>query len=133
MMSGKNQVRARRNGEDRLEIDPEPVETQSNDPNDAPPSRLPQGSDQRDSLRQSGGGNLLENAQVVARYPLATLVASFSAGFGLGVLATAVFTRQETTWWERHDLPESPHDVSSGIRRIPAMIARHLPDSLARR
>jgi hypothetical protein len=39
MMSGKNQVRARRNGEDSLEIDPEPVETQSNDPNVDVPCR----------------------------------------------------------------------------------------------
>ncbi len=131
MMSRQKQVRARSNGEDRLENDPAPVETQSNDPNDAPASRLPHGSDQRGTLRQSGGGDLRGYAQVVARYPLATLVASLSAGFGLGILATAVFTRENKAWWERHNLPESFYDVSSGLRRIPGMIAQHLPDSLA--
>ena len=76
---------------------------------------------------------MLGYAQVVARYPVATLLASFSAGFGLGVLATAVFSRPDQGWRDRHDLPETLHDVSSGLRRIPGMIARHLPDSLARR
>lgn len=132
MMSRKNQVRARRNGEDRLENDPSPAETQSNEPNDAPPSRLTHRSGHEDRS-EHGGGDLLGYAQVVARYPLATLVASFSAGFGLGVLATAVFSREDRGWSEHHNLPESLHHVSSGLRRIPAMIAQHLPESLARR
>ncbi len=132
MMSRENQVRARRNGEDPLEYDPSPAETQSNDPNDAPASRLPHWSRHEDRS-EHGGGDVLGYAQVVARYPLATLLASFSAGFGLGVLATAVFSRADRGWWERHNLPESLHGVSSGLRRIPGMFAQHLPDSLARR
>jgi hypothetical protein len=132
MMSRKNQVRAWRYGEDRLENDPSPADNQSNEPNDAPASRLPHRSGHEDSSEHAGG-DLLGYAQVVARYPLTTLVASFSVGFGLGVLATAVFTREDRGWWERHNLTESLHDVSSGLRRIPAMIAQHLPDSLARR
>ena len=104
-----------------------------------PPIRMmlpPPVSPMRRARRQGpehGGGELLGYEQVIARHPLATLVASFSAGFGLGVLATAIFTREDRGWWERHNLPESLHDVSSGLRRIPAMIAQHLPDSLARR
>ncbi len=132
MMSRKNQVRGRRNGADRLEYDPSQAETQSNDPDDAPTSRLPQSS-RPEKRSEPGGGEVLGFAQVFARYPLATLVASFSTGFGLGVLATAVFSRADRRWLGRHNLPESLQDVSSGLRRIPGMIAQHLPDSLARR
>ena len=79
------------------------------------------------------GEGLLEYERVIARYPLAALVATFSAGFGLGILATAIFAREDRGWWKRHNLPESLPDVSSGLRRIPGLIAEHLPDSLARR
>ncbi len=132
-MNRMNQVRTRRNGMNGLENDPAPVETESNDPNDAPVSRLSHRSVQGDGWGQSGGGDLLGYAQVVARYPLAILVASFGAGFGLGVLVTAAFTCDNRGWWERHNLPESLHGVSSGLRRIPARIAQHLPDSFTRR
>ncbi len=97
-----------------------------------PTLRLPHWSRLEDRS-EHGSGEVLGFAQVFARYPLATLLASFSAGFGLVVLATAVFARADRGWLGRHNLPESLQDVSSGLRRIPGMIAQHLPDSLARR
>lgn len=67
-------------------------------------------------------------AQVVAQYPLASLVAGFSVGFGLGVLATAILERREEGWWERQHFGESLHGLSTELRQIPGRVAQHLPD-----
>ena len=131
-MSGKNQLRARRNGEDRPENAQSPVDTRSDQVNDALAGRVPGATGLEDSAEERGG-DLLGYAQQVACHPLTALVASFSIGFGLGVLVTSIFSREEKAWWERQNLPESLHDVASGFRRIPGMIAQHLPDSVARR
>ena len=67
-------------------------------------------------------------AHVVAQYPLASLVAGFSVGFGLGVLATAILSRREEGWWERQHFGESLHGLSTELRQIPGRVAQHLPD-----
>ena len=105
----------------------------SSNPKDSPASRLSHQASQGGRGPELRGEGLLEYERVIARYPLAALVATFSAGFGLGILATAIFAREDRGWWDRHNLPESLPDVSSGLRRIPGLIAEHLPDSLARR
>jgi hypothetical protein len=45
----------------------------------------------------------------------------------LGVLATALFRRDDRGWLARHHLPESFQELSAGIRRIPESITHHLP------
>ena len=74
-----------------------------------------------------------EYVQIVTRHPLASLMVGFGLGFGLGVLAIAVFRPDEENWLERHGLPGSLHDLSSNLRRVPGMLAEHLPESLTRR
>lgn len=76
--------------------------------------------------------DLLGTAQIVARHPLTALVASFSVGFGLGILATAIFRREEKGWAGDYYVPTSLRDVASSLRQVPDRIARHLPDSLTR-
>ena len=131
-MTRRNPARARQDGSTRLQSETPSTETQPDEVKTAKPSRPPQRTHDEEELEYRGG-DLLGYAQVVARHPLATLVTSFSVGFGLGVLAVAAFTREDERWYERYHLPESAHDVSSRLRRIPGMIAQHLPDSLVGR
>jgi hypothetical protein len=72
-------------------------------------------------------------AHLISHHPILTLVGVFSAGIGLGMLATAVIARSEEGWWHRHGLPESFHDLGTGLRRVPEMIAQHLPESITGR
>jgi hypothetical protein len=72
--------------------------------------------------------------QMVAQYPLASLVAGFGAGFGLGVLASAVWARgREEEWMQGNRLRQSLHDISSTLARLPHTIAEQLPSSVMRR
>jgi len=127
-MSRKNLARARSNGvETKMNLAP-PEDRSTEEPEEAQASGVHrQITDQRGQPRE---GDILRGyTQVVSRYPLTSLVASFSVGFGLGVLATAIFPRAPKGWLERHHLPDSREEISAGIRRIPERIAQHLPGS----
>ena len=132
-MSRKNFVGNRSNGVNAKANAEPSVDTNNDEPESAQTSRVPQ-DPQRGRQVTRGGEGVLGYAQMAARNPLTTLVASFSVGFGLGILATAILSpREPKGWLERHHLPDSLEEVSSGIRRIPSMIAHQLPDSLTRR
>jgi hypothetical protein len=80
----------------------------------------------------------LEN--VVARYPVVSVVAGFGVGFGLGVLATIILCgerRSSSGWLARHHLPGSMSgswdQVSSSLKRVPGMIAEHMPSGFGSR
>jgi hypothetical protein len=92
--------------------------------------QLPSGS--RFAHREMGGKAMQCGARAIAQYPLASLVAGFSVGFGLGVLGVALLTRAEETWVERQSFPRSLHDLSEGLRRVSSMVAERMPDPLAR-
>jgi hypothetical protein len=69
-------------------------------------------------------------AHLVSQHPILTLVGVFTAGIGLGVLTTAVLTRYQEGWRNRLGLPESFHELGAGLRRVPGMIAQHIPQSI---
>lgn len=93
-MSRRNHVQGRRDDAEPRERSQSEVGASSNDPKPFPTSRLPQEPAYEDA-NEGGGGELHRYAQVVAHHPVATLVASFSVGFGLGILATAILGRHE--------------------------------------
>ncbi len=130
-MSRKNQFQPRRNNENRFQNEPSSQATESNEPNNVLGSRYTPPSDLRETS-EDGGGDVRACAQMISRYPVASLALSFSAGFGLGVLAIALLSRGERRWWERYELPESLQHISSTLRRLPGMISEQLPRSLGR-
>ncbi|MFO0889350.1 MAG: hypothetical protein U0790_09455 [Isosphaeraceae bacterium] len=86
--------------------------------------------------------------EFVDRHPITSLLASFGVGVGLGVLAVAIFGREEESYWEKakklsgHSLEDlssglrklpSMEDLSSGLRRLPSKVAEYLPESLSMR
>ncbi|MFO0950697.1 MAG: hypothetical protein U0835_05995 [Isosphaeraceae bacterium] len=133
-MSRKNQVKRRREGGNSQESPEQGREHESGGWSEGQESagRFSYG-DQQDDGGRRGGQGVLGSAQVFARYPLATVLASFGAGFTVGVLVTAALTREKKGWLERHGVYDSLSDVSSQLRRIPGKLAEHLPDSLTRR
>lgn len=78
---------------------------------------------------EADGGGMLGLAQLGARHPVTAIAVGFGLGFGVGVLVTAALSRREERWWEHGRLHDSMNDVSSRIRRVPSMIAEHLPAS----
>ena len=130
-MSRKNQFQARRTNENRFQNEPSSQATDTNEPNYALGSPLHASVGPRGTSEYEGG-DLRAGAQMISRYPVASLALSFSAGFGLGVLAIALLSRGERRWWECYELPESLQDISSTLRRLPGMISEQLPRSLGR-
>lgn len=79
-------------------------------------------------------------AQVITRYPLASVLGGFGIGFGLGVLGVALLAEREDErwpkkprrWLESHGMPGSMHELTSNLERVRDSIAKHLPDALYR-
>jgi hypothetical protein len=86
------------------------------------------GSEWHRAIGQAEGEALRGYAQIFSQHPLASLVVGFSAGFGIGVLLTAVFAQSERSWAERR-FPWSLRDLSTELQRVPGMIASHLPET----
>jgi hypothetical protein len=55
---------------------------------------------------------------------------SFGVGFGVGVLATAVFSHEDRGRRERNHLRDSLNDLSSTLGRLGRKLAEHLPEAL---
>lgn len=131
-MSNKNQASTRRDGGDSSRSFPSESATSTRDPIDMPaPGHDPRS--ERPEWTIKRGDDMHAIGQIVAKYPLVSLVAGFGVGFGLGVLATAIFTRDDRSWMQRNHLRESLHDLSSSLAQLPRTLAEHLPDSLMRR
>ncbi len=79
---------------------------------------------------EAQGDHLPRAAQVILHHPTLSVTAAFSIGFGLGMLVTVALARPHKSWLERHHLPETLHDLTGGFRRLPGMIAHHMPGSL---
>jgi hypothetical protein len=131
-MSRNNQDRDSRNTAEPYEHGSERGETEQNQPHMTSTPRFTSWLEPSD-VDDEQVDELYSYARVVARYPVTSLVASFSVGFGLGVLAVAVLPRNEESWLERQRFPRSLHDLSSSLRRIPSMVAEHLPEAPGRR
>jgi hypothetical protein len=70
--------------------------------------------------------------ELVSRHPITALAAVFGVGVGLGVLAVAIFGRQEerNPWTSR--IPTSSlRELSSGLRRLPEKVAEYVPEALS--
>ena len=131
-MSNQNQASMRRGGGDGSRSYSSGSATSTSDPIDAPaPVRDPRS--ERPEWMTKPVEDMHAIGQVIARYPLASLVAGFSVGFGLGVLATAILPREDRGWMQRNHLRESLHDLSSSLAQLPRTLAEHWPDSLKRR
>jgi hypothetical protein len=72
-------------------------------------------------------------AHLLAQHPIAALVGVFSAGIGLGVLASAILGQFQESRWQRHRLPQSWHELGDRLRQVPETIAGHLPASITHR
>ena len=130
-MSRRNRMNVRGNGADPNEVEASSTESES-DYVERPSPRKPTERTLPESSFESRGDDLLGFAHLAARHPVTTLLASFSVGFGLGVLVTAIVPREDRGWWARRHFPHSLRDLRDGLGRIPDQIARHLPDSFAR-
>ncbi len=92
-------------------------------------------------LVERGREGMHSMEDMVARHPVTAVVAGFGVGFGLGVLATLVLCGERrsstSSWLARHHLPESMSgswdQVSSSLKRVPGMIAEHLPTGFGSR
>ncbi len=65
----------------------------------------------------------------VVRNLYATVMTSFSIGFGLGLFVTLLVTRREAGWFERY-APEAIQDLPDRFRHLPEQL-KHVPESLA--
>lgn len=73
----------------------------------------------------------------VARNPTSSILIGFGVGFGLGLVLTSMFRREET-WAEKY-LPESLQDVPdryknlvASLRDVPDSVKKSLPRSVTR-
>jgi hypothetical protein len=103
---------------------------------DAPTAAWGRGAD----LMERGREEMHNLENTVVRHPVVAVVAGFGVGFGLGVLATLVMCgerRSSSNWLSRHPLSGSVTDswnqMSSGLKRVPGMIADHLPSGFGSR
>jgi len=93
--------------------------------------------------------------QAVAENPMPSVLVGFGLGFGLGIVLTTLFSKEESwsDWSQRHardtmrgardsfhhaehvagHLPDSFHQLAESIRHLPEAIARHLPSAISRR
>lgn len=129
-MGRKNNARSQRrsNGSQR-----ESQTLVQSEANERKPNSQSTGSDDG-SREENEGGDMLGLAQFSARHPVTAVVGSFGIGLGLGVLLTAIFSqKKDESWLERHHLPNSMHDLTASLKRLPSRIAQQLPDSLMNR
>jgi ElaB/YqjD/DUF883 family membrane-anchored ribosome-binding protein len=107
--------------------------------------QVQQGAEQAASRLREGYGSAREGAMhgyrqaegTVARNPASSVLIGFGVGFGLGLVLTSFFKREET-WAEKY-LPESFQDVPdrykslvSSLRNVPDSVKRSLPHSVAK-
>ena len=133
-MSPSNQSSSRRNGSDSEKDRSKSGENQRREVHQAAPRFSADPSTAPE--RQRPEGRLPDFAHLAAHYPVTTLLAGFSAGFGLGVLATVLFSQEEESWSDRYALKGSLREVTSSLQRVPDLLTRlanQLPDSLSNR
>ncbi len=95
-------------------------------------SRLPDwGGPQEEASVENEGEGGYSFADFVDRHPVKALVAGFGLGVGLGVLAVAIFKREEKHSWSSRFSTPSFQELSSGIRKLPEKVADYIPESLS--
>lgn len=75
--------------------------------------------------------------RIVSERPHTSLMTAFGVGFGLGLLATLLLSREEEGWFERyapesmHDLPDRLHHAGHKLSDSMSGTLKHAGESLA--